>query len=181
MEADKDKLLRNNLIEGKKNAFEEIYETYWEDLYIYVARILDHESDVEDIVQEVFVKLWRIKDKIHQIDSLKAYLLIMAKNTVFKYLSKKQNRLMYEGRLQEFANVQHLDPEQEFYSTQLANIIDVEIASLPTKMQRIFLLSRKHQLSHKEIATLLQISDQTVKKQINNSLRYLKERIRKII
>ena len=72
MEADKDKLLRNNLIEGKKNAFEEIYETYWEDLYIYVARILDHESEVEDIVQEVFVKLWRIKDKIHRIDSLKA-------------------------------------------------------------------------------------------------------------
>lgn len=181
MELDRDQMFISNLVEGKENAFKQIYEAYWEDLYSYVARILEHGPEVEDIVQEVFVKLWRIKDNIGHVNSLKAYLLVMTKNSVLKYLSKKQSQIIYGESIKEFANDMYADPEQETYANQLSTIIDVEIAALPSKMQQIFLLSRKQQLSHKEIAELLEISDQTVKKQINNTLKLLRHRLKNIV
>lgn len=181
MGLNRDRLLISELAESKEDAFKQIYDAYWEDLYSYVARILNHESEVEDIVQEVFVNLWRLKARIYHIHSLKAYLLIMAKNSVIKHLSKKQYKVTYGLDSMEALEIPDGDPEQQFLYNQLSSIIDAEIAALPNKMQEIFILSRKHQLSHKEIAEKLDISDQTVKKQINNTLRLLRHRLKNIV
>ena len=181
MEPDKDTLLLSELREGKSGAFQQIYEVYWEDLFIYVSRVLGEESDAEDIVQEVFVNLWRIKDNVSHINSLKAYLLKMAKNRVVKFLMKKQHTKECSASLHEYLQESQENLEQRIIVNELSAIIDSEIAALPTKMRQIFLLSRKDCLFHKEIASMLEISDQTVKKQINNSIKYLKTRLKHIL
>lgn len=181
MTPEEEKQQRIELAAGSQRAFQQIYDLYWEDLYAYAARILDEPAEVEDIVQEVFVKLWGIRDSLGHVDSLKAYLLVMARNSVLKYLSRHKGRMLYGESIAAFARDYSEDPEQTYVANQLSAVIDAEIATLPNKMQQIFILSRKQQLSHKEIAELLDISDQTVKKQINNSLRYLKARIERMV
>src|SRR5690606_9505354 len=102
----------------------------------------------------------------------------MAKNNVMKYLAKQQNKHANHEFFTEYASATNDNPEQKIIANQLSSIIDAEIATLPPKMQQIFVLSRKNHLSHKEIAEILEISDQTVKKQISNTLKYLKHRLK---
>jgi RNA polymerase sigma-70 factor (family 1) len=165
------------LLKGNEEAaFNEIYKRFQGLLYVYACRITHEENEAEDIVQEVFIYLWDKRATL-QIDSLPGWLYQAVRYRFFDRLDRRKVRTDHQASLQYFLDQGTHTPDEYVRERELAQLIEQGIAALPAKMQEIFALSRKEQLSHKEIASRLSISEKTVKNQVHNALRMLKARI----
>lgn len=177
MDHSQDTLLLKQLAAGNDAAFTSIYNQYWEQIFKFIIRIVQDKDEAADVVQETFLAFWELRDKLERVNSIKSYLFVIARNRAFKRFQSSLRQTDYlESVIARYSEaddyvVQQLD------SKDLSRLIDAEIEKLPQKMREIFILSRKEHLSYKEIAEKLHISDLTVKKQINNSLNYLRLRI----
>lgn len=158
-----------------KVAFYNIYERYCNRLFSFVLRYLKLESDAEEIVQEVFVKIWESRNNINPDSSFEAYLFTIAYNTTINLLRKRVNEKKY---LEHLASVQEINsaPEliDEIYFNELSNKIREQLNKVTPRQKEIFMLSREKGLSNAEIAEKLGISVLTVKKHISNTLAFLK-------
>lgn len=177
MRTNADELLLFQLSKGSEQAFSKLYDTYWEGLFLYVMGILGEENEAEDVVQDVFITLWRIKTQLTHVRVLRSYLMSMARNKAVKQLFRHKSRVEYLDDFGDFADKYEQSAEQKLITNELSGYIDREIANLPAKMQEVFILSRKEGLSNKEIAKRLSISPHTVKKQINNSIKQIRGRL----
>lgn len=170
-----EKLMELLKVSGEEElAFSDIYAQYWQMLFRYVIRILPDKDDVADVTQETFIVFWEMRSRLSSVKSVKSYLIIIARNLSFKLLRERLKQSAVEDRLVEFYGSSDTSTEQLIHERVLSGIIDDEIGKLPEKMRHVFILSRKEHLSYKQIAEKLNISDQTVKKQIHNSLKYLR-------
>lgn len=177
MAKERDRIRLQQLIVGDESAFSEVYNAYWESLFKYVIRILPDEDEAADVIQETFTTFWELRDRLGKVKSIKAYLFIMARNLAFRRFRNKLKQFEMEDRLVAFYGTTDEGTERDIDARALSHLIDAEIDKLPEKMRQVFVLSRKENLSYKEIAERLKISDETVKKQISNSLKYLRLKI----
>ncbi len=156
--------------QDNREAFDQIYFRYWKKLFMYAGKTVRNESEAEDIVQEVFISLWKRRAELLDIVSLSSYLHGAIR---FKSLTYIRNNLYKNNYLSSLKEIfeEGVDMVTEYINLEeLNDVIHVEISKLPPKMREIFVLSRVEQMSHREIAEHLNISDKTVKKQINRSL-----------
>ena len=163
---------------GDEVAFTEIYNRYWSLLYVHVYKMLRDKGDTEDIVQEIFSTLWLKKATLTDATNLKGFLYVSARNRVFNLIGQQRVRQDYLGAISAFISEADLGTLNQLDENELSALLDREIQLLPAKMREIFELSRRANLSHKEIAGRLQLSEQTVKKQVHNALKILKPRLR---
>lgn len=175
-----DQQLVASLRNGEAGAFTEIYERYWDKLLIYTRRVIRRQPDAEDIVQELFVSIWRRRHALDIEHALSTYLYNSIRYMAFRYIEKNSTYSDYLHRLAvriagEEGNV--TDIEAEIFGRELEGQIDQLIRQLPEKMQEVFILSRRHHLSYKEIAERLSISEETVRKQVYKSLQILRGRL----
>ncbi|ADY52091.1 RNA polymerase, sigma-24 subunit, ECF subfamily [Pseudopedobacter saltans DSM 12145] len=159
---------------GHSFAFSEIYNRYWEILFRHAYRLLKDKDLAKDIVQEVFVSLW---DKIGELDlqfSINAYLYKSVRNKVLNLIEKDKVKNNYLESLAAFINSSEAITDYRLRERLLKEKIEKEIADLPPKMRQIFEMSRKQNLSHRQIAKELNLSDKTVKKQMSNAIKILR-------
>lgn len=173
----KDKELIISLKDGSKQAFAEIFNKYNSLLYSHVYKKIRDREEAKDIVQEVFTALWLKRDRINEASSLGGYLMMAVKHKVLDLVGHKDVESRYFNSLAAFALSNEGATDYRVREKQLQDIISREIAALPPKMQKIFLMSRIDQLSHKEIAQQLNISEETVNTQIKRALKALKVRL----
>lgn len=160
------------LKQGDKDAFTTIYNYYWETLYKAAFNILHDENSCLDIVHDVFVWLWSHREEL-EIATLGSYLRTAVK---FKMLNVIRNEKIRQAAIERYNSIATSDYSEEvtLEVKELQDMIDTFIRTLPEQAGRIFRLSRNEQLSHKEIAQQLHLSEGTVKKQINISLKKLR-------
>lgn len=171
-----DQQLSDLLRTGDKEAYTEIYERYFDPLYIHAVRKLGNVDDAKDLVQELFTTLWHKHFELEHA-SLAAYLFTSVRNRVLDIYSRQQVASKYIASFQDYLSTTHDSAEHLVREKQLTALIEKEIQALPTKMREIFELSRKANLSHREIAEQLQISEQTVAKQVTNALKILRVKL----
>ncbi|SMD13250.1 RNA polymerase sigma-70 factor [Pedobacter nyackensis] len=165
-----DQQLMELILQDDREAFDQIYSRYWKKLFVYAGKVVRDEDEAQDIVQEVFVSLWQRRQLLININSLSSYLHGAIRFRGLGYIRANLYRHNYLSSIHCFFEEgsdllnEHIDMKE------LDGVIHSEIAKLPPKMREIFILSRIEQMSHKEIAERLNISDKTVKKQINRSL-----------
>lgn len=158
-------------------AFAEIFDRYNGPLYVHAFKRLQEREECRDLVQELLTTLWLKRKELLITTTLSGYLFMSVRNRIFNLLTKKKLNEEYATA------IQYLDLENNFSTDhlvrlkQLTLIIDQEIAALPPRTREIFELSRKGFLSHKEIASQLAISEQTVKTTVNNALKMLRVRL----
>jgi len=156
-----------------------LYQDHWEDLFKQIMRILLDEDEAADVVQQTFLDLLEMKEKISEIKSIKSFLFIMSRNIAFKKLRKNLANStylnFYAGHYKEESPIL----EEWIIFKELNQLIESEIDKLPAKMKEVFILSRKFDLSYIEIAQKLNISDKTVKKQISNAIKILRLKVDK--
>ena len=162
---------------GDKGAFAQIFTRYHSVLFSHAYNKLRAHDDANDIIQDVFIKLWNHQDRIGSVDNLPGYLFTLTRNAVFSHLAHKKVVTSFAESYHLFANgftekTDHLIREKQF-----AEIINKEIAALPPRMREVFELSRKQKLPNKDIAVLLNISESTVADQIKKALRILRSRL----
>ncbi len=162
--------LIGNLKAGNEKSFEIIYNRYSSKLYSAAYNILRNKEVCEDLVQELFIDLWTKKDRL-EILNLKSYLYRSIRNKVLMVLRSGRITLgleVVEMLIGEYATDDHI------IEKEIRESLDRGISALPEKCREIFVLSRKDQLSRKEIASQLNISVKTVENQLTNALKRLR-------
>ena len=172
-----DEKLADLLTSGDAAAYNQIYNKYHAALYIHAFKRLQDREECKDLVQELFAVLWLKRDEIVFSTALSGYLFHSVRNRIFDILAKKKLKKEYISSIQEYAKESFTNTDHMVRQRQLAEIIEHEIAALPSRTREIFELSRKGFLSHREIATHLNISEQTVKTTVNNALKVLRVKL----
>ncbi len=175
---DKELHLLHGLSQDDEGAFAELYSCCWEDVFNYVVKILKDQCDAEDVVQETFLEIWKLRENLSHIHTLKGYLIVIARNKAFKIIHKSENNDQFTDAILAFADCRNNNPNDLFIAKELSGLIDREVVNLPPKMRKVFVLSRHENRSYKEISAELNLSDKTVKKQINNSIKFLRKRLK---
>lgn len=162
---------------GNDTAFKTIYNRYFDAMYIHAYRKLNDREEARDVVQEVFANIWSKRTVLVLKISLQAYLYISIRNRILNIIAHKHVQSVHIQSLQHLINQGVCQTDYLVREKELRAIIEEEIAALPNKMQEIFEMSRSQYLSHKEIASALDLSEHTVKKQVNNALRILRTKL----
>lgn len=165
-----------HLVELKdKASFELLYRKYWSKLYIYAFNVLHEKEICEDIVQEIFINLWAKRTDL-QISDLNSYLYQSVKYQIFNHFRKSKHK---KELLMKFNQVNAQNDVDELYEKKelKENIKDV-VSRLPEQRKLIFEMSRYEGLSNKEISDNLNISLQTVKNQISESLKFIRKSLK---
>jgi RNA polymerase sigma-70 factor (family 1) len=162
---------------GDQQAYIEIYDRYKHILQQHALKKLDDPQEVEDVLQDLFIYLWDKRESLVINTSLSGYLFTSIRNRIFNVYHKKQRESSYLGSLQEFIEHGEFSTDLLIREKELTELIEKEIDALPPRMKEVFQLSRNEGLTHKQIADLLGTSEQTVNKQIHNSLKLLRVRL----
>lgn len=163
-------LLRSN----DRAAYTEIYKRYTAVLYSHAYSKLQDREEARDVIQELFTVLWVKRADIAIETNLSGYLYCAVRNRVLNTISHRRVASNYFSQLQFSRNEFESVTDHRVREKELSLLIEKEITCLPVKMREVFELSRKNNLSRKEIATQLNLSEKTVKNQINNALKVLR-------
>jgi len=158
-------------------AFKEIYERYGMMIYYKTNQMIRDEETAKDLVQDVFLSLWTHTDQVKEEANLAGYLYVSARNRVFNLIEKGKTKNDYLSMIAQHLTEASNETVEKLDEKELMGIVRMEIAKLPLKMREVFELSRLEDLSHKEIALRLGISEKTVKTQVHNALQILKEKL----
>ncbi len=162
------------LRKGSVKAFDALYDLYFHRIYGFCYQFTKSHKDTEDIVQEVFIKLWLSRSEIKNEESLGGLIFRIAKNHIISAHHSILRQPQYEDYLLYRESLGKEDTEWLEYH-EFATIVNQAIESLPNAQQRIFKLSRIAGMSNREIAGLLAISEQTVKNQLVSSLKSIRK------
>jgi len=174
-----DRQLLADIRKGSDEAFRQLFEKYWEDLYRMAYRRLASPEDIKDILQDVFLSLWNNIDHVNGDESLGGYLYTSLRNRIFNFFEKRQNRLNCLMK-QPFNPVESEEIIWNRFNTkEIQKIIALQVAAMPPKMKRIYLLSKKEQLTISEIAELLNLSPQTIKNQLHRAFERMRHNLQK--
>lgn len=166
-----DEILIKGIKQGDYACFNHLFFSYYGRLCAYVLEITkDHEAS-EDIIQELFIKLWTNREKIEVRESIISYLFRSSKNAALNYLRNEATRKNATEKIptETFQSIEDIVEHEGFLSA-----LDKCIELLPPRSKEVFLLSRFDGLKQKEISEKLNISVKTIKNQIWKSLQYLK-------
>jgi RNA polymerase sigma-70 factor (family 1) len=169
--------LLKRLQQGDTNAFIQIYEHYHHPLYIYILRFVKVPEYAEDVLQDVFLKMWEIRERINPQLSFNAYLYKICRNKVFKLLKKIATDEVMQGRLLQQMELYTDEPELKLQWKQYNELVNKAIAQLPPQRQKVFKMCREQGKSYDEAALELGISKNTIKEHMVAAMKSVKEYI----
>lgn len=170
--------LVKQLKKGHISAFDSIYNMYCFKLHGFVKMYLKQEEDAEEIVQEVFIKIWESREKIDVYASFESFLFTIAYNATMSLLRKRVSEAKSREYLKSVQQINKAEPViDELQFKELSQKVETLLDQLTPRQKEIYLLSREKELSHKEIAQKLGISESTVNNHLVNTLKYLKSHI----
>lgn len=163
------------LQKGNVAAFDSLFEVYSPKLFGFALKYFKNESDAEELVQDVFVKVWENRQALKSDHSFKSYLFTIALNQIRKYFNKKAASLRYLESLQNdtFSSEQANTDNFEAALQKLNLIID----QMPARRREIFIKSKLEGKSSKEVATELNISSGTVDNQVSEAFKFIRNQM----
>jgi RNA polymerase sigma-70 factor (family 1) len=170
-----DKELLLQVADGDREAFRQLFNLYKLRLYSFVLQMTHSRVDAEEIVQDVFTKLWLSRETLVGVDYPGKYIYTIARNKTLNHLTRlaRDRRLLH----QLWVNVSHHDnATQEIIQAQESQqLISKAISLLPAQRQTIFQLSREQGLTHEEIAARLGLSKSRVKNLLVEILKHIRD------
>ncbi|NLU94878.1 RNA polymerase sigma factor [Chitinophaga sp. Ak27] len=168
---------------GDHGAFEHLYTKYWGILFNEARRILKDSELASDAVQDVFMTLLTRCDQAKQIESPANFLYTSIRNRAINSLTHQKVKDTFVRYVHQYQFHELTYTEEEIFQTRsqldkdLRERVEAAIADLPPKMRTAFELSKKNELSYKEIAKRTGTTEGTIKKQISNALDTLRKKL----
>ena len=170
------------LLSGDISTYESVYKTFFKPLYVYAYSILKDEIQAEEVVQNIFLKLWERKEKIQIESSLKAYLYKSVYNDSLNYLKHLKVKSTYENHaIQVMKNTHSISASNQMMYKTLEVELRNALNALPEQCRTVFQLSRYEDLKYREIATHLSISEKTVENHMSKALKLLRLKLAEYI
>jgi len=161
---------------GDKEAYAEIYERYWPLLYRHAIKMLRDSDESEDVIQDVFINFWKKAPELQDSTAVGAYLYTATRNRILNLFTRNHVHVNYLNDLGDFMKNGYELTDHLIREKILAGLIEAEIQKLPSRMREVFELKRKQNLSYKEIADQMNISELTVKTQMNKAITTLRSK-----
>lgn len=165
---------------GSEKAFGTIYKRYAGKLFNFIMTLSHGDRyTAEEIVQSVFVKLWEVREQIQPEKSVLSYLSVIAKNMLLNRFQRQTIEFIYQEFILREQSPFDTTTEKELDRKWLEDFIDELIDQLPLSRKRIYILSRKEDLSTKQIAEMMHISVSTVESQLSLATRFMRRQLEK--
>lgn len=158
---------------GDERAFERIYQRHYLKILRFARLFTSSPSESEDVLQNVFMRLWNMRQRIDESKPLDPLLFILTRNVVF---NSKRNRVSTES-IEAAMLMNAEDSLSSIEAQELRNHIEALVSLLPKKQQEAFLLSRSEGLSYKEIADRMGISLKGAERNISLALKSIRKNI----
>jgi len=163
---------------GDHAAFTEIYDRYNGLLYVFAYKRLRSREEAKDLIHELFLTLWTNRENLFFTVSMPAYLYSSVRNRIINFITHQKIADRYIDSFQHYLdNTPSNTTDHLVRHNELNAFIEEEIAALTPRMRQVFELSRKTNLTRKEIAEQLGISEETVKSQMHSALKILKVKL----
>ena len=177
--------LRENTLaklkDGNLSSFEEVFGIFQPKLLSFVFRYLKSKEDSEEIVQEVFIQLWENRATLNEKLSLKSFLFTITKNKIIDYFRRKKIEAISKNYIQNFTELIHEGTYKDIIYKDFDATLAHAIEKLSERRKVIFILSKKFGMSRNEIANFYNISENTVKNQLQEAMNFLKDFVKKEI
>lgn len=162
------------LKQDEKKALDDLFGYYYPRLFHFSKSILKIEAEVDDILQEVFVKLWLNRHKIGNVETFNSYIFTITKNEVLNLIRTNIRNNSFKNELFQRSVAEEFQMHSQLEFNEVKSGIDQVISQLPEKRRQIFILSRTEGFSNKEIAQQLNISEKTVEDHITHAIKKIK-------
>lgn len=173
-----DLLILKKIKEGDIKTFEEVFRHYYTPLCFYSFSITGRKDAAEEIVQELFYVLWKDRQEIQVLRSVKNYLYGAVRNQSLQYLEHRDVRERHrQAVLQTSESEQDLSPDMQLEYKELENIINRTLSQLPERRLKIFKMHRMEGKKYKEIADHLALSVKTVEAEMTKAYQVLRQEI----
>lgn len=169
--------LIGQLSQQNEAAFERVFKEHFKALHAYAFTILRDDADAEEMVQQVFFKLWERASNLQIAGSIAAYLYRAVHNECLNFLKHQKVKAKHQLHVAYRARETDRAPADPYVDPELPNRIREAMESLPEQCRTIFHMSRFEELKYREIAERLKISVKTVENQMGKALKLMRARL----
>ena len=168
------------LKKNDKSALDEIFNHYYPRLFNFSKRFLKVEDDIDDILQDVFLKIWLNRSKIDNCETFNSFVFTVTRNALLNLIRSKLKDQSFKEKFSQKVIATEYLTQQPYEYEEIKTAVERIITKLPQKSQIVFILSRTDGLSNKEIAHRLNLSEKSVEDHITHSIRFLKKSLNEI-
>lgn len=172
-----EEILIRHIRAGSEEAFKKVFLRYYKRLTLFARRYVRTTDVAEDLVQEVFTRIWEKRGKWCPGNSLKVHLYQMVKHRALDYLKHKKVEDKYDESWMDQKETPSIVFSENEEKEQFRRLVHNAIDELPAQARTVYKLHRFDGLTYKEIAQVLDISVKTVESQMTRSLKKLRERL----
>jgi RNA polymerase sigma-70 factor (family 1) len=160
---------------GIKTAYQELFERYAPRIYHFSLSYLKNEMEAEELVQDVFLKIWEKREKLDSTKNIKSFIFKIAINAIYDLIRRRN----IEHAFQDFIRVQENSYSVDTWHTviweEMLMNLDEFVKQMPEQRRKIFQMNREKGLSNDEIAKELNLSKRTVENQLYLAITFLKK------
>lgn len=171
--------LARRLRMSDQQAFSELYEIYHGKLFRFTLSYLHSVTEAEDVVHDLFVKLWKKRKLIQPDQNFDSYLFTLSKNHILNLIRNKRVRRECRDEIRSSDVIPHNPTLQRISEAEYQHLYDQVLAQLPKRRKEVYLLSRQEGLTYKEIAAKLDISENTVEVHMVRALKCIRQSLLK--
>ncbi|MBV4356398.1 RNA polymerase sigma factor [Pinibacter aurantiacus] len=173
-----EKELYARIADGDEQAFLLLFKTFSPMIRPFTRKITNSEADAEDVIQEVFVRIWLYRDRFTEIENLKSWIFTVTANECMRYMRQK---LTYERKTDELVHRQpspeNNTPLEYAQLNQISRFVKEAVEGMPAQRKKIYSLSRDHGMKPAAIAAALSLSVGTVKNVLSRALNDIRDHL----
>ncbi len=169
-----EKELLFRISEGDEESFSAIFHKYRNRIFTVAFKLTSSAELAEEIVQDVFLKLWLKKSKIREITDFSSFLFIMARNEAYSYMRSLARRQLRGSKMESFIPIGIYTSDSDLLEKEFNSILQEAIDRLPDRQREVYLLGKEHGLKREEIANQLQLSPETVKAHMAQAMKFIR-------
>jgi RNA polymerase sigma-19 factor, ECF subfamily len=173
-----DIVLCERLKGGDVEAYKQIYDKYHSQLYYYALRFLKMPELAEDVIHDVFLKLWEIREQLKPEYGIAGYLYKISRNQVFKLIKKIAVETELRAKVISIIEEQAVESEADLQWNEYAGLLGGAVEQLPPQCKKVFNLCRQEGKTYDEAAQILGISKHTVKEHMMAAMKSIKKYFR---
>lgn len=164
------------IAEGSQTAFTSLFEQYWSGVYVHILSFLKNTAHAEEVTQDIFLRLWEVRQKLPELESFRNFLFIITRNRILSELRKKPALPVEEDGL--MLEEQHLVPDRQLGYKEFYHQVMEAIELLPAQKKRVFKMYRVENMSRADIMRETGLTYGTVNQYLVEALSFLKTHLK---